>query len=378
MSQKKNIEKCPKCESDLHYVEKVGQHYCYSCENYLAPEETPIEKEEVIKEEKKEIERITEVPPIEEKKEPVEEEKNLKETDKTICPSCGDTATLREDTKRYYCNSCEDYIDAEEKKVEESKEDEKTATLEETPAIAEEMTVESPQEVVTEKVDEMPKAGAPPEEILKEAFLREESRTCEDCGADLMYVQKYDRWYCKSCRKYAPTDDGSHICPTCGGDTKFIEKYERWYCWNCKEYLPVEEKAQEIKTKEETPNCPDCGKPTTWIDQYKRFYCYPCKKYITKEKKDEKKKPAGPSCPDCGRTTTWIPTYERFYCYPCKKYVMTGESKTVPERQTKRPGKTEQSAPLCKECGKPTKWIAKYERYYCYPCKKYVLKNAKK
>jgi len=36
----------------------------------------------------------------------------------------------------------------------------------------------------------------------------------------------------------------------------------------------------------------------------------------------------------------------------------------------------ERLAPACSGCGKPTVWIAAYERYYCYPCKKYASKTS--
>ncbi|MFX1295755.1 MAG: hypothetical protein ACFFD2_13000 [Promethearchaeota archaeon] len=31
--------------------------------------------------------------------------------------------------------------------------------------------------------------------------------------------------------------------------------------------------------------------------------------------------PPGPLCPNCNKPTTFIPQYNRYYCYPCQKYI---------------------------------------------------------
>jgi len=47
---------------------------------------------------------------------------------------------------------------------------------------------------------------APPLEV-------EEERKCLTCGGKLVYVEQYDRWYCHSCKKYAPEEIPEMVAP---------------------------------------------------------------------------------------------------------------------------------------------------------------------
>jgi hypothetical protein len=43
----------------------------------------------------------------------------------------------------------------------------------------------------------------------------------------------------ETARKEAESkDEEDHSCPVCGGDTKFVEKYNRYWCKPCKKYVP--------------------------------------------------------------------------------------------------------------------------------------------
>lgn len=385
MTVGKTEKKCPKCDSSLHYVEQVGQHYCFSCEAYFEMVEAEERQAEEEKKEKRE----------EKKESPEIKPTETRPEEKTLCPSCGEAAVLMEDTNRYYCYSCEDYIDStkrEEKRAEEVKEEKVGITaaqaVEEKPAEIQATTpaVAPAPEPMKEAPATIEQKTEPPETVIEKELEKEERRACQDCGSELIYVQKYDRWYCRNCRKYAPKEGekktaiDARKCPTCGGDAKFIDVYNRWYCYSCKAYLPTRD-ALSATRKQEGPFCPYCGKPLIWIKQYERYYCYSCKKYPpTAGAELLRTKPEGPICPDCGRQTTWIQTYERYYCYPCRKYVQaSGESKAIPDRPKKSSAKPEGAVPMCESCGKPTTWISQYQRYYCYPCKKYApLKSSKK
>jgi ribosomal protein S27AE len=375
MTESKEDKKCPKCESELHYVEQMGQHYCFSCEMYFEmvdaekkqAEET---KEAVVTESK----APQEVKPEEPKKEGEKPEEGL------VCPSCGEPAVLMEDTKKYYCYSCEDYIDLTKTSEVGSGAEKVESASAIAPVLEKKSETVSAAPPTEAKAEAVEKKAEPPEAVIVKELEKEERKSCQDCGSELIYVQKYDRWYCQKCRKYAPKEAGAKVaveprkCPTCKGDAKFIEMYNRWYCYRCQKYLPTREEAASAARISEAPACPYCGKPLTWIAQYQRYYCYPCKKYAPKEESlQPQRKPQGPICPDCGKQTTWIQTYERYYCYHCRKYVQAGgESKAIPEMPKKAETKTASAAPLCEICGKPTTWIAQYQRYYCYPCKKYV------
>jgi ribosomal protein S27AE len=396
--------KCPKCESDLHLVDKVGQHYCFSCEAYVTPAEAKARDE---------VEEPAPTP-APAAPEPVKEEKLAK--DETVpCPSCGDQTTHVKDSDKFYCYACEQYVSGSGEAIEEPKKTEETAPAETKPERVEEELPEVQKAEAATKVEEpkpepapvlvpeptpMPtqaetvepaveKTVPPEEEKQPERLSSEEKRACPYCGCELTYVPKYDRWYCPKCRKYAPKEQPKPVakaakkCPTCGNDSQYIEKYQRWYCWTCQKYLPKEMATPVRSQSDQGLLCAQCGRPTVWIPVYGRHYCYQCKKYAPnaearkeavpapapQEVKADVAKPAAPDCPRCGKTTTWVPKYERYYCYPCQKYVPKESAKKEEEKVS-----DSKTAPLCSKCGKPTVWIAKYERFYCYPCSKYAPK----
>jgi predicted RNA-binding Zn-ribbon protein involved in translation (DUF1610 family) len=393
---KPEVAKCPKCESDLHHVEKVGQHYCFSCETYYGQEE--LEKARA---------RIDQAKASQENA-PAQATPEKKGKPKGIpCPSCGDMTAPVKDEDHFYCYACQEYYTRDGKIVADDA-DSSVTIVEEKKAVAVEEKAEKTEE--TSAKEEKTDLGAEENMILdliESGKKKEEKRACQNCGQPLTYVKKYDRYYCYSCRKYETKSDAAATkekeeeeevkCSYCGGDAEYIQKYDRYYCRSCKRYLPSEKDAKEgVKEAKEAkeakeeggetqPLCSNCGKPTTYISKYDRFYCYPCKKYVPKEGAAESKekgaapkraksaKGPGPNCESCGQPTSWIASYERYYCFHCQKYApKTEEGKEKEEAKADIPKK---SAPLCTTCGKPTTWIAKYERYYCYPCKKYSPKQ---
>jgi ribosomal protein S27AE len=398
MSKEKGGEKkskCPKCDSDLHLVDNVGQHYCFSCETYVAPED-------LSKESADEQRAPSNAEPETGK------EKSPAKSDTVPCPSCGDPTVPVKNVDKFYCYACEQYVSrggetiVDEKKADEPPAEKQEHAEEELPETtkAEAATKAGVTQVEVQPTPEPAPAPEPvaveepapekeeiPEAVEEEkAAPAEEVERCLTCDNALTYVAKYDRWYCYKCRKYAPKERPKPIaretktCPNCGSEGEFIEKYQRWYCWSCQKYIPKEVPAAKPQA-EQNPLCAQCGKPTTWIATYERYYCYPCKKYAPKAevgkepkpaaqtKKPEPEKVSGPACAYCGKPTTWIAKYESYYCYPCQKY--------VPKEQPKKAEKVSspKAPPACAGCGKPTTWIAKYERYYCYPCNKYAPKQ---
>lgn len=61
---------------------------------------------------------------------------------------------------------------------------------------------------------------------------------CPTCGRELSYISQYKRWYCYSCRRYAPRAKSKFACPTCGAALRWIEQYERWWCEAERRYAP--------------------------------------------------------------------------------------------------------------------------------------------
>jgi len=63
----------------------------------------------------------------------------------------------------------------------------------------EEFVEVKPPKTKEPKLEEEKKPAPPPLEV-------EEERKCLTCGQKLTYVEKYDRWYCHNCKKYAPKE----------------------------------------------------------------------------------------------------------------------------------------------------------------------------
>ena len=71
-------------------------------------------------------------------------------------------------------------------------------------------------------------------------------------------------------------------------------------------------------------------------------------------------------CPDCGKPLKWIEKYNRHYCYGCKKY--------LPRQRRMKDFHIEPGTDLdktCPSCGQETSFNEKYSHYYCAKCKSY-------
>jgi len=70
----------------------------------------------------------------------------------------------------------------------------------------EEFVEVKPPETREPKLEEKLRPSPPPLEV-------EEERKCLTCGRKLTYVEKYDRWYCHNCKKYAPQEIPEMVVP---------------------------------------------------------------------------------------------------------------------------------------------------------------------
>jgi len=355
----KDPKKCPKCATVLHFVDDIGNHYCFECEEYFDETLRLVGSDEA-------------QPDL-----PSDDgDADEGEMEKPVCPSCGKPTERIDESDRYFCYGCEDYFT---QGVPSTPDTEEESVAVEEPEIGEEAEEEpsSEDEIKTE-----PKEPA--------AVSAPDVSNCIECGSILRYIERYDRYYCDLCKKYAPKDfklEESRRCPACGGEAIFIQKYGRWYCRACKQYLPkepqgdsgkpLEKKSEPVKSS--TPGCIQCGGQTRLIEKYGRYYCEKCNRYNPKEGGDggdTSRKEAvseGPICSVCGKKTSYISKYDRFYCYDCRKYA---------PKKTKQPQRTRtvkeakvNTAPVCPECGQPSKFMAKYQRFYCYQCKRYMPKK---
>ena len=63
---------------------------------------------------------------------------------------------------------------------------------------------------------------------------------CPTCGRALTFIPQYSRWYCYSCRTYAPRTMAKFACPNCGASLRWISPYSRWWCDACRRYAPAD------------------------------------------------------------------------------------------------------------------------------------------
>lgn len=240
-------------------------------------------------------------------------------------------------------------------------------------------------------------------------------------------------------------------CPKCGDEPHFVETVEKWYCYGCNSYIEDEEHiheeaehtspmpeehaheiAEELRSLEEEDAqiCKKCGAELERIKDGK-LYCYICEAYpeeVNEEPKnapkaepqvepkhdapvndakalldsipepaavemtvapvlDERPEPVeivipAPTvqmqaevkmCPTCGQPLKWIEKYQRSYCYGCRKYAL--KESTV---KSEVPAKQEDNGQKhCPECRGELKFVEKYNEFYCYSCKKYPLRGRK-
>ncbi len=338
--------KCPKCGEEPRFIAHVSKWYCFGCNSYID------EVEDAPKE------RAGPETTVEQGHEVVRAPKEPSNGRATECKNCGAELQGLKDGK-LYCFVCETYQD--DFKPPEHKENEAQTlvnqaaspviTPEATPAVPAELVAAQPvpepkpeqapdpvpvpvtaPETVSSSVPEAPALAGPSAEAEKPAYVK----MCSSCGQPLKYIDKYQRYYCYGCRKYAPKDEKlkgpqeKKTCPECGGELRFIEKHNEYYCNACKKY-PLRASRKVTPSETDVHPCPKCKEPLKWIERYSRYYCYTCKEYAPKGYGDSP--PSMPSdiktCPNCGSTMRYVAEYDEWYCYKCKKYSLRPSKPTL-------------------------------------------------
>jgi transposase len=226
-------------------------------------------------------------------------------------------------------------------------------------------------------------------------------------------------------------------CPKCGDEPHFVDQVEKWYCYGCNSYVEEEEhhvcedhekvpsveaKATEIASElkaldeDDQPTCKVCGAALAKI-QGDKLFCFVCESspeapaapapaadvkpvLVHNEAQaildsitvptpveptptpaptpepEVKKEPAVEikMCPACGQPLKYIEKYQRHYCYGCRKYA----SKETPEKKPEPEKPVLPTVKKCPDCGHELKFIEKYSEHYCHTCKKYPLRVQKR
>jgi len=234
----------------------------------------------------------------------------------------------------------------------------------------------------------------------------------------------------------------SSKCPKCGDKPHFVEHIEKWYCYGCNSYIEEEEQSaahgspapaeghadpapeshagaiaaelEALEREDDVSLCPKCGAELEEVKDGKRF-CYICETYpdeaapepkpvaahpndaqslldkVIEVTPTEASAPRGPEaappvpepaqapeppkvparevkmCGTCGQPLKWIDKYQRHYCYGCRKYAPK-ESMSAPSPAPARP---DQGQKRCPDCGGELRFVEKYGEHYCYACKRY-------
>ena len=77
-------------------------------------------------------------------------------------------------------------------------------------------------------------------------------------------------------------------------------------------------------------------------------------------------------CPKCGSPLTYIAPYNRYYCYVCRKYAPKDSvlRDTVVAYKPATIGRN-----LCPTCGGELIYVPKSDRYFCDKCHKFAPKG---
>lgn len=241
-----------------------------------------------------------------------------------------------------------------------------------------------------------------------------ESSRCPKCGDEPFFIEQVEKWYCYGCNTYlddasepekheakeAPSvelsaansalkpvdqktgaDDSQPVteCKNCGASLQNL-KDGRQFCFVCETYQDeikpepkhIENEAQSLvnratapiatESKREivstSPVSPAPSAPTVEIDKPVIPPAPPMLVQGPRERSAFVK-----MCVNCGQPMKFIDKYQRYYCYGCKKYGPKDEKfKGVAERKS------------CPDCGGELRYIDKYNEHYCNACKTYPLR----
>jgi len=327
--------KCPKCGDEPFFIEHIEKWYCYGCNSYIESDDDH--------QVHCDVKAHAHAPEV--VADAIASELHALEIEsKPVCKNCGAVLDSIKEGK-LFCSICETYPQDRLSSVRsESNHNEAQSLLDS--AVCVPVVDESASEPATPALKlgpanpvAEPAAAVPKVVEVKVPVKPHEIKMCATCSQPLKFIDKYSRYYCYGCRKYAPKDEPVQPgvvsskavpvhtkCPGCGGDLKYVEKYDAHYCYTCKKYPLRQQKAAPetpAATKPGPLECPKCGQPVKFIEKYSRYYCYNCKDYAPKgfggvtSAPEEKK-----TCPKCKDQMKFITEYNEWYCYKCKKYAL--------------------------------------------------------
>ncbi len=327
---------CPNCSADMKYIEKYGRYYCYECKSYAPTGYKPPE------------EKPKETPKVEAK--PAAgaggEEKEVP------CPTCDADMKYIEKYSRYYCYDCKSY--APTGYTPPSKK----------PAAA------GPEVAARPAASTQTPATQQPQQARHVEETKEPTASCPSCGEEMKYIDQYDRYYCYSCKSYAPTGYSPAAAKVAAKPkptpkptpTPTQPVTTQQPAQTQAQPQPAAQQAQQAQQPQQPQQaqpasdtnapCPTCSGEMKYIDQYDRYYCYECGAYAPTSYTPPS---AGGAQPQAATATT-----------------TTGAQQPAGTGGAGAPTEQTSAEPRCPTCNEPLNWIEQYKRYYCYNCKTYA------
>jgi len=249
--------------------------------------------------------------------------------------------------------------------------------------------------------------------------IRMEASKCPKCGDEPHFVESVEKWYCYGCNTYIEEDEvhehaeeslpvatpvkavkevveeahssdqeDTNVCAKCGAELEHI-KDGKLYCFVCETY-PDEAKAEVPVVVNEEPRVEPVIDKTA--DEAKAILDsipepakvdVPMAPVLDAKPETASVEPPAPKvdkvvdikmCTTCGQPLKWIEKYQRHYCYGCRRYSQKGDV----DKPAQAPKREEHDRRHCPECNGELKFVEKYNEFYCYSCKKYPLREKKK
>ncbi|MBN1677610.1 MAG: ATP-binding protein [Candidatus Thermoplasmatota archaeon] len=110
-----------------------------------------------------------------------------------------------------------------------------------------------------------------------------------ETGGSIPEHTPIDKGGAKASGPQQESEPSIRMCPRCGKPLKWVEAYKRYFCYSCKKYAPIRKRGLGKRSRawalSETPDsCPRCSFPLTYVHRYSDYYCPKCGRYPRMEK----------------------------------------------------------------------------------------------
>ena len=148
-------------------------------------------------------------------------------------------------------------------------------------------------------------------------------------------------------------------CPKCGEKPSFVHHIDKWYCYECNTYVEGADKHGD-KAVHEEPVKVEAAAPV--VEEAPKHE-------DSKDHSDDNEAEIAAE-PEASKPAEPAPEAEQASAKPEPAPAAPAPAAPV--------AKAEPGIRMCPACGQPLKWSEKYQRHYCYGCKKNGAKEEKR